>query len=253
MIMATVNQDVLNQYFKRLNKAKQADLYRQAARAAANPVRNELRRAWRATKRRSGAVTKKIAAAQEIRVYKAKRGANAGTTTISVGTNYKRGGSVKLWHILERGFQHYGGGKGNVYTPRDARAIDTAKREDAVAMAAHDAQLVHEVASGTEKSKYGRQRLAQARHKARSEFRAQNPEDTKHRQAAYVSHQVALKSARGSVVANRKRVLGLHISGPIAQSWIARVAPLAAKYAREMAWYQIDGKRTGAAKPRILP
>lgn len=81
------------------------------ARAAAKalmPVRNELRRAWRAAKRRRGTVTRKIAQYQEVRYRVGQRGSAKGGTYAEVGTNYARGGQAKLWHILERGFVHYG-------------------------------------------------------------------------------------------------------------------------------------------------
>lgn len=251
MITAKVNLKVLNGYIERLTIAGRAKVYAQAARDAANPVRNELRRAWRKAKQRNGKVTKKIAAAQEIRVFVGQRGGRKGVATVSVGTNYKRGGAVKLWHILERGFQHYGGGSNSVYTPRDARARDTEKREGAHAAAAGEGQKAKEVQMGTEGTKYARERVAQVRHQARVQFRQSNPADTAHRQAAWGAKQEAMKSARGGVVAKRKRILGRHISEPIARLAKERLPALAAQHAQRLAWYQIDGRKGGAAKPKF--
>lgn len=251
MIRAAVNLKVVDGYLSRLKLAKRQQLYLQAARAAAGPVRNELRKAWRAAKRRRSRVVRKIAAAQEIRVYRGQRGAQRGAASVAVGTNYKRGGSVKIWHLIERGFQHYGGGSNSVYKPKDRRAVDTQAREDAWAQSAHDAQLNTEVSNNTQSTKYGKQRLMQARVGARKAFRAQFPEDTKHRQAAYMIRQSNLKAARGGVVANRKRILGRHISEPIAMIWSKKIGRIAARHAEKLAWYQIDGKRGGSAKPNI--
>jgi hypothetical protein len=254
MIAAKVDLKVINGYIERLTLAGRAKVYAQAAREAANPVRNELRRAWRKAKRRSGKITRKIAAAQEVRVFVSqRRSANRGkgVATVMVGTNYKRGGSVKLWHLLERGYQHYGGGSNSVYTPRDARARDTEKREDAHAQAAGEIQIAREVMLGTEGTKYSRQRVAQQRHQARMDFRRMNPIDTLHRRLAWASKQSAMKSARGGVIANRKRILGRHISEPIARLAKAKLPAIAAQHAQRLAWYQIDGRKGGAAKPKF--
>ena len=251
MIAAKVDLKVINGYIERLTLAGRAKVYAQAAREAANPVRNELRRAWRKAKRRSGKITRKIAAAQEVRVFVGQRGGRKGVATVMVGTNYKRGGSVKLWHLLERGYQHYGGGSNSVYTPRDARARDTEKREDEVARVAGDGQIAHEVLMGTEGTKYARQRVAQVRHQARVWFRQNNPADTAHRRAAWASKQSAMKSARGGVIANRKRILGRYISEPIARLAKERLPAIAAQHAQRLAWYQIDGRKAGAARPKF--
>lgn len=251
MITAKVDLKVFNGYIERLTIAGRAKVYAQAARDAANPVRNELRRAWRKAKQRSGKVTRKIAAAQEIRVFVGQRGGRKGIATVMVGTNYKRGGAVKLWHILERGFQHYGGGSNSVYTPRDARSRDTEKREDEYARVAGEAQIAKEVDMGTEGTKYARQRVASVRSQARYQFRARNQADTAHRQAAWATKQKALKSARGGVVANRNRILGRHISEPIARLAKELIPALAAQHAQRLAWYQIDGRKGGAAKPKF--
>lgn len=251
MIAAKVDLKVINGYIERLTLAGRAKVYAQAAREAANPVRNELRRAWRKAKRRSGKITRKIAAAQEVRVFVGQRGGRKGVATVMVGTNYKRGGSVKLWHLLERGYQHYGGGSNSVYTPRDARARDTEKREDAHAKVAGDGQIAHEVLMGSEGTKYARQRVAQVRHEARIQFRQNNPADTAHRRAAFASKQSAMKSARGGVIANRKRILGRHISEPIARLAKERLPAIAAQHAQRLAWYQIDGRKAGAARPKF--
>jgi len=251
MIAAKVDLKVINGYIERLTLAGRAKVYAQAAREAANPVRNELRRAWRKAKRRSGKITRKIAAAQEVRVFVGQRGGRKGVATVMVGTNYKRGGSVKLWHLLERGYQHYGGGSNSVYTPRDARVRDTEKREDEVARVFGEGQIAREVQMGTEGTKYARQRVAQARHEGRVWFRQNNPGDTAHRRAAWASKQSAMKSARGGVIANRKRILGRHISEPIARLAKERLPAIAAQHAQRLAWYQIDGRRAGAAKPKF--
>jgi len=104
----SLNDHVLRNWLVSLKREERDRILSQAARKALNPVRNELRRAWRGAKRRRGTVTRKIAQYQEIRWRVPQRGAGKGYAYAEVGTNYARGGMAKLWHILEHGAAHYG-------------------------------------------------------------------------------------------------------------------------------------------------
>jgi hypothetical protein len=86
-------------------------VYRRVLRRNAKPVVNQLMQAWKGARRRSGEITGDIAWAQESRLKFKLRGKGAGMATLEIGTNYKHGGGAKLWHILERGFRHYGKNK----------------------------------------------------------------------------------------------------------------------------------------------
>lgn len=108
VVRYSLNDQMLRNFLVGLKREERDRILAQAARKALNPVRNELRRAWRGAKRRRGTVTRKIAQYQEIRWRVPQRGANKGFAYAEVGTNYARGGMAKLWHILEHGAAHYG-------------------------------------------------------------------------------------------------------------------------------------------------
>jgi hypothetical protein len=186
--------------------------FRKVLRQAARPVATELQRSWARAKRRGGLVTGEIADAQESRIKFRKR---TGQATLEIGTNYKRGGYAKIWHILENGFKHYG--NSSTYTTMGDEANSLKRRREV---------FREEVAKGLGgykgKSKDERIALAKA---STAAWQAKMPGAD-----SAIGRAKSAKSARRDAArakgANRT-ILGRKISRPIAAKWAPKLAQIA--------------------------
>jgi hypothetical protein len=119
-------------YLKAMNPAQRQSAFRAAMRKVARPVVADLKKAWRNARRRKGRVSRDIARAQDARVRyfsrrSRSRGLPSGAVMVQVGTDYRKGGGAKLWHLLERGHRHYSRGA-EVYRPNAIREMRARKQ-----------------------------------------------------------------------------------------------------------------------------
>ena len=186
-------------------------VYRRVMRRNAKPVVNQLTQAWKGARRRQGEITGDIAWAQESRLKFKRRGKAAGMATLEIGTNYKHGGGAKLWHILERGFRHYGKSKTYRTMGTEANRIKSERKA-----------FVSEVATANRVQGMGKSSVGIA-------FRA-----WREKHGDKDAKLVAAEKGRGERRADARRrggnaVAGRWISRPIAQKW----APMLAQKVRE--------------------
>lgn len=113
---------------ERLDRDTRTKILRKAAYRASAPTVKAFAAAWTAhPRRRRGRVGRAIGDAQVRRVNATDTG-----VFVRIGTNYRAGGPAKLWHILERGFRHYGKGGGWAYksaTTARSRRYEAARSE----------------------------------------------------------------------------------------------------------------------------
>lgn len=108
MIQASVWDKDLRRKLQALTGPAKQRVYRRAFNRVGKPVAQRLQAAWKGAKHRRGSTTAKIAAAQEVKIRIFQRTSKTrGDAWMAIGTEYKRGGKAKVWHILERGFRHY--------------------------------------------------------------------------------------------------------------------------------------------------
>ena len=186
-------------------------VYRKVMRRNAKPVVNQLTQAWKGARRRQGEITGDIAWAQESRLRFKRRGKAAGMATLEIGTNYKHGGGAKLWHIIERGFRHYGKSKTYRTMGTEANRIKSERKA-----------FVSEVATANRVQGMGKSSVGIA-------FRA-----WREKHADKDAKLVAAEKGRDERRADARRrggnaVAGRWISRPIAQKW----APILAQKVRE--------------------
>jgi len=186
-------------------------VYRKVMRRNAKPVVNQLTQAWKGARRRQGEITGDIAWAQESRLKFKRRGKAAGMATLEIGTNYKHGGGAKLWHIIERGFRHYGKSKTYRTMGTEANRIKSERKA-----------FVSEVATANRVQGMGKSSVGIA-------FRA-----WREKHGDKDAKLVAAEKGRGERRADARRrggsaVAGRWISRPIAQKW----APMLAQKVRE--------------------
>jgi hypothetical protein len=186
-------------------------VYRRVMRRNAKPVVNQLTQAWKGARRRQGEITGDIAWAQESRLRFKRRGKAAGMATLEIGTNYKHGGGAKLWHIIERGFRHYGKSKTYRTMGTEANRIKSERKA-----------FVSEVATANRVQGMGKSSVGIA-------FRA-----WREKHGDKDAKLVAAEKGRDERRADARRrggsaVAGRWISRPIAQKW----APMLAQKVRE--------------------
>jgi len=194
-----------------MSQVAREKVYRRVMRRNAKPVVNQLTQAWKGAKRRQGEITGDIAWAQESRLRFKRRGKAAGMATLEIGTNYKHGGGAKLWHILERGFRHYG--KSKTY-----RTMGT----EANRIKAERTAFVAEAAAANRAQGLGKSSIGVA-------FRA-----WREKHADKDAKLLAAEKGRGERRADARRrggsaVAGRWISRPIAERW----APMLAQKVRD--------------------
>jgi hypothetical protein len=219
MIKAFLQDQRVKQRLREMSERSRANVFRRVLRKAAKPVVDELKAGWRGAKRRRGKVTRVVAVAQQATVRVWKKGDRKGTATLQIGTNYRRGGYAKVWHILENGFRHYG--KNATYRPapaevREAKAFREAYFREAVG---DIRELV--------KTKDGRAEITQRYRAIRQRYMSEHGDKEKLENAAWRDRNRRRESARA---AGGRNVAGRRISRPIA----SRSAQLLATRARDM-------------------
>ena len=186
--------------------------FRKVLRQAARPVATELQRAWAKAKRRGGLVTGEIADAQESRIKFRKR---TGQATLEIGTNYKRGGYAKIWHILENGFKHYG--NSSTYSTMGDEANSLKRRREVFREQAA-------ASMGGYKGKNKAERIALAKASTDAWQKSMPHADSvigTAKKAKYNRREEARKKG-----ANRT-ILGRRISRPIAAKWAPKIGQIA--------------------------
>jgi hypothetical protein len=108
MIKAALNSVLVRSRLLAMNEQARYRAYNVSMRRAAAPVVRELQRSWGNARRNSGIVTGEIGDGQQTKLTIRRRGRAAGFARLEIGANYRLGGLVKLWHILEHGARHYG-------------------------------------------------------------------------------------------------------------------------------------------------
>ena len=209
MIKAVLHAAEVKARLLAMSESARRNVYKRALRKAAKPVVQELRNAWRGARRRKGAVTGEIAVAQAATIDMKR----SGVAILKVGTNYKRGGGAKLWHILENGFVHYG--RNATYRPADPD-VRAAKAERAKFFqdALGDPAEVKKLA----KTKDGRA-VIKAKYKGiKAAWTMRDPAKEQLLNAAWRSRKDRRDSARAT--GGNRTVLGRRVSRPIAQKYV---------------------------------
>jgi hypothetical protein len=186
--------------------------FRKVLRQAARPVATELQRGWARAKRRGGLVTGEIADAQESRIRFRKR---TGQATLEIGTNYKRGGYAKIWHILENGFKHYG--NSSTYSTMGAEANSLKRRREVFREQAAKSIGGYE---GKNKS----ERIAIAKASTDAWQKAMPHADSligAAKKAKYDRREEARRKGANSMIVGRR------ISRPIAMKWVPKLGQTA--------------------------
>jgi len=186
--------------------------FRKVLRQAARPVATELQRGWARAKRRGGLVTGEIADAQESRIRFRKR---TGQATLEIGTNYKRGGYAKIWHILENGFKHYG--NSSTYSTMGAEANSLKRRREVFREQAAES-------IGGYKGKNKSERIAIAKASTDAWQRAMPHADSligAAKKAKYDRREEARRKGANSTIVGRR------ISRPIAMKWVPKLGQTA--------------------------
>lgn len=120
MITAVLNSVQVKARLLAMSETTRHRAYNVSMRRAAAPVVRELQRAWGNARRKSGLVTGEIGDGQQAKLTIRRRGKAAGIARLEIGANYRLGGLVKLWHILEHGHRHFG--KSTAYQTMGAEA-----------------------------------------------------------------------------------------------------------------------------------
>ena len=204
MIRAVIHTEDIKRRIRAMDDRTRKNAFRRILRTAAKPTVNQLRSAWKAARRRRGKVTGAIAASQQARITYHPRKKMA---VLQVGTNYKRGGASKLWHILEGGFRHYS--RSATYRPADREVREIKKSEDAYFKSAMQGTDVKALA----RSAAGRQQLGAMYRAIGSRWRAENPDAQRKLSAAWSSRNDRRAAARAG---GSKTIAGRNISRPIA-------------------------------------
>lgn len=191
---------------KKLDEEMRKKRLRRAAHRALAPTMERLRDAWvRHPRGRGGSLGDAIADAQVKRIKVTETG-----ISVKVGTNYKRGGKAKLWHIAERGFTHYGKAGGQTYrrfSTKKTRAYEAARREFMVS--AWKQMRAAGLPRGLAKQAYG---------KIGREFDERHAPEARAAGSFWNQRNAARSAARALPEASRKFIRGEWISHPIARS-----------------------------------
>lgn len=196
----------LQQKLNSMDQRARTAAYKNAVRKASRPGAEALQRAWAAAKRRTGLVTGDIADAQDVRITATK----SGGVTAQIGTNYRRGGYAKLWHIIENGFKHFGGS--GAYTTLGG-SINKLKRQRQQFFKAARAEIKEKPA--------GKQAKRQMNSRIAAAWRERAPNADSEIGAA-----VAMKSNRTSKArkGKSKRIPGRFISRRVAEEIVDNLA-----------------------------
>lgn len=216
MITAVLNAVEVKARLLAMSQKARNRAYHVALRRAAAPVVKELQRGWAAAKRRGGLVTGEIADGQQSRVSISRRQATAGVATLQIGANYKLGGPVKLWHILENGFRHYSRSAAYTTLGGEIQSLQRKRREF------FKEQI--KAAGGRPKAKDARISLMRG---IRASWQQRTPGADERIAAAHKARTDRRDAARrgGSRV-----IAGRRISRPIAQRHVGTLAAKAQQY-----------------------
>lgn len=209
MIKAVLHAAEVKARLLAMSEAARRNVYKRALRKAAKPVVKELRAAWRGARRRSGKVTGEISMAQAATIDMKRNG----VAVLRIGTNYKRGGGAKLWHILENGFVHYG--KNATYKPAD-REVREAKAERAKFFqeSLGDPKDIKALA----RTRAGRDEIKAKYKGIKAAWTMREPGKEKLLNAAWRSRRERRDAARAG--GGNQTILGRRISRPIAQKYV---------------------------------
>lgn len=194
-----------------MSETTRKNTYRRVLRAAAKPVVEELRTAWRGAKRRKGKVTGEISKAQQARISVRRR---TGIATLQIGTNYKRGGFAKVWHILENGFKHYG--KHSVYRAQSSEVKKIKAERDA-----YFASAVGDV-KGLARTKAGREEIRSKYRAVRQAWIRDHADKERTLTAGWNDRNARRADARNT--GGNRTVLGRRISRAIAARHVETLA-----------------------------
>ncbi len=219
MIQASVWDKDLRRRLQELQGPAKQRVYRRAFNRVGKPLADKLRAAWAAAKHRRGSTTKKIAAAQmvKIRVF-SRTSKTRGDAWMAIGTEYRKGGKAKIWHILERGFRHYSKSKAYGSKPSLYGA--------AASMRAHMAQSMKSAPKG--KSRQAQQARQAYKQAAAQEWAASN--------GAAAAELAQVRQARSAAVKKARRQGGTRIKGWMVSDGVARanVGDLSSQLAKEL-------------------
>lgn len=196
MIQASVWDKELRRKLQSLVGPARQRVYRRAMHRVGGPFAKKLEAAWRGAKRRRGSTSSKIAAAQAVKLRVFQRtSATRGDAIMEIGTEYKRGGKAKVWHILERGFRHY--------RKSGAYASKPSLYGAAASMRSHMAAAMKSAPKG--KSRQARQ--------ARQAYKAAAAQEWIAANGAAAAELQASRRARAKVVAKARRQSSSRIPG----------------------------------------
>lgn len=214
MIKAVINAKEVRARLADMSKRTRENTFKRVLRAAAKPVVQDLKTGWRGARRRKGKVTREIANAQQAMIRVWKKGDRKGTATLQIGTNYKRGGFAKVWHILENGFKHYG--KNAVYRAEPLAARRAKQERDAYfdSAAGDIKQLV--------KTKEGREETRQRYRAIRRTWIRDHGDKERTINRAWNDRNARRADARNT--GGNRTVLGRRISRPIAARHVETLA-----------------------------
>ena len=210
MIRAVLNAATVKARLLAMSEKARKRAYQVSLRRAAAPVVKDLQRAWAAAKRRRGLVTGEIADGQQARIRFARKGSKAGTATLEIGANYRVGGYVKLWHILENGFRHYS--KNATYATL-GNEVNSLKRRRNVFFAEQVA-----AAGGRPRGKDARKALYSG---IRAAWQQRLPGADEQIAAAQKARTGRREAARAG---GSRRIAGRRISRPIAEKHVQTIA-----------------------------
>ena len=220
MIRAAFNTIEVRGRLLAMSERARGNAYKRAIRKAAAPVVAELKSAWASARRRRGSVTGEIAAAQRYSVNIRTRGKNAGMAVMKIGTDYRRGGKAKVWHIIENGFRHYGGH--SVYASGGA-AVREAK--------AHRAKFFADAVGDTRtlrRTKAGRDEIKQRYRAIRREWVSRHGDKEAMLNADWRRKTSNLSDARGRGA--RTAVAGRRVSRKVVESVVGDIAAQVTEY-----------------------
>jgi hypothetical protein len=219
VIQASLWDKELRRKLQALQGQAKQRVYRRAFNRVGKPVAQKLQAAWNGAKRRRGSSTKQIAKAQEVKIRVFTRTSKTrGDAWMEIGTEYKRGGKAKIWHILERGFRHYSKSKAYGSKPSLYRA--------AASMRAHMAQAMKAAPKG--KSRQARSARQAYKQAAAQEWASSN--------GAAAAELTAVRQKRATAVKAARRQGGSRIKGWLVSDNVARanVGNLSNDLAREL-------------------
>ncbi len=216
MIRAALNDADVRAKLLAMSERSRKRAYQVALRRAAAPVVKDLQRGWARAKRRTGLVTGEIADGQQARITFSRRKASSGMATLQIGANYRLGGYVKLWHILENGFRHFSRSSAYKTLGAEVQSLQRKRREFFKAQVA--------AAGGRPKNRDARASLMRG---ISASWKARAPQADAKIAAAHSARLGRREEARRS---GSRMIAGFRVSRRIAQQHVSTLAAKAQQY-----------------------